>query len=142
MNKYIYLIAPVMGWAIAQAIKFTISLRKDGIDWSDAFQSGGMPSSHSAFMVSICTVIALNQGMDSVYFGIVATVTAIILYDAFGVRKTTGDQTEAIEELAKYNGKKLKTRIMKSKGHTINEVFAGSFLGILVGLLVQAIFVW
>jgi len=111
MSDYVYLIAPVLGWAVAQSIKFTLSLRKDGINWNDALQSGGMPSSHAAFMVSICTVVALAIGLKSVEFGIVSAVTAIILYDSLGVRKTTGDQTKAIDELAKHNQKVLKTKI-------------------------------
>lgn len=135
MKNYIYLIAPVIGWLAAQGIKFILSLRKDGISWSDAMQSGGMPSSHTSFMVAICTVIGINVGVTSVEFAIVSAITAIIIYDAVGVRKTTGEQTSAIKELAKHNDKKLVTYISNAKGHSLSEVFVGSLVGFIVGLL-------
>jgi len=141
MSDYVYLIAPVLGWAVAQSIKFSLSLRKDGINWNDALQSGGMPSSHAAFMVSICTVVLLVLGLTSVEFGVVAAITAIILYDSLGVRKTTGDQTKAIDELAKHNHKTLMTKITDSKGHDLKEVIAGIITGIVVGTVTYFIFV-
>jgi hypothetical protein len=139
MPNYKFIIAPVLGWVVAQGIKLIISLRKDGIDWKDALQSGGMPSSHAAFMVSICTVIALSLGLSSVEFGIITAVTAVILYDSIGVRKTTGDQTDAINELAKNNHKKLLVKISISRGHNLIEVIAGAFVGVLVGLLTSVL---
>lgn len=134
MKSYIYLITPVIGWFVAQGIKFIITLRKDGISWKDAMQSGGMPSSHTAFMVSISTLIAIRLGINSLEFAIIATVTAVIIYDAIGVRKTTGEQTDAIQELAKANNKSLKTFISDSKGHNVYEVIVGGIVGIIVAI--------
>jgi len=134
MSDYIYLIAPVAGWLVAQGIKFGLSLRKNGITWGDAVQSGGMPSSHTAFMVALATVIGYEVGFTSVAFAITAAITAIIIYDAMGVRYTTGQQTDAINELAKTNKHVLKTNITVSRGHTPAEVIGGGIVGILVGL--------
>jgi len=128
-----------MGWMIAQAIKFFLSLRKDGINWKDFVQSGGMPSSHSSFMVSIATVVGISQGIKSAIFAIVASVTAIVIYDSLGVRRTTGDQTEAILELSKYN-RPTKVIIHNSRGHNIAEVIVGCLVGLLVGLVLQILF--
>jgi acid phosphatase family membrane protein YuiD len=67
MSDYIYIIAPICGWLVAQGIKFFLSLRKDGISWNDFVQSGGMPSSHTAFMVALLTVIGVNNGIQSLW---------------------------------------------------------------------------
>jgi len=133
MKGYIYLIAPIVGWFLAQSLKFAFTLRKDGINWGDAIQSGGLPSSHAAFMVSITTVIGINYSIKSAIFGISAAITAIILYDAIGVRRATGEQTQAINELAKHDKKRLQTNIHNAKGHSFIEVMLGSLIGVLVG---------
>lgn len=133
MNKYAYLIAPIIGWLVAQAIKFGLTLRKDGFGWGDFVQSGGMPSSHSAFMVALATLVGLSNGLTSVSFGIAAALTGIIIYDAMGVRRTTGQQTDAINELAKLHKVKLKSVITVSRGHTPVEAFVGSMVGLIVG---------
>jgi hypothetical protein len=138
MGQYIYLIAPISGWVVAQSIKFALTLRKDGIKIQDAVQSGGMPSSHTAFMVALTTVIGLNYGLASVQFGIVFSVTGIIIYDALGVRRTTGQQTLAIRKLAKET--KTKVNILdNAKGHTLPEVSVGALIGLSVGILLYSI---
>jgi acid phosphatase family membrane protein YuiD len=139
MNKYQYIVAPVVGWLVAQAIKFAISLRKDGIRWGDLVQSGGMPSSHSAFMMALTTVIGLSLGISNVAFGISASLTAIIVYDAMGVRRTTGQQTVAILELAKSTKHQLKTEITIARGHTPIEAFMGCLVGIIVGFAIYSV---
>jgi hypothetical protein len=102
-------------------------------------QSGGFPSSHAAFMVAITSVVGFNQGIKSVIFGVSVSITAIILYDSIGVRRTTGDQTEAIMELSKDRSKHLKTKIHASKGHDYLEVAVGCIVGFVVGYLLNYI---
>ena len=139
MGDYIYLIAPVAGWLVAQGIKFILTLRKDGITWGDAVQSGGMPSSHTALMMALTVVVGETQGYISAIFGVTAAVTAIIIYDAMGVRRTTGQQTAAINELAKRSNTTLKTEITVSRGHTLSEVIGGVLVGIIVGFSLVAL---
>lgn len=138
MAEYIYLIAPVSGWVVAQSIKFALTLRKDGLKIQDAVQSGGMPSSHTAFMVALTTVVGLNYGLAAVQFGIVFSVTAIVIYDALGVRRTTGQQTAAIKKLAKDTKTTINT-LDNAKGHTLPEVSVGALVGISVGFLLYGI---
>jgi acid phosphatase family membrane protein YuiD len=133
MNEYAYVITPFIGWLVAQGLKFFLSLRQDGVKLSDSWQSGGMPSSHTTFMVSLTTIVGVGQGVTSVLFAISASVTAIVLYDAIGVRRTTGELVSAVEELAQKQ--KVKTNIHKAKGHTPQEVAAGIVLGVIVGLI-------
>lgn len=131
MKSYAYIIAPIIGWIVAQGIKFALSLHKDGVTLSDAVESGGMPSSHTAFMVALTTAIGLGEGFESVAFAICVAITAIIIYDSMGVRKTTGDQTIAIEKIAK--AQKIQIAIHGSNGHTPLQVIVGFAIGVAVG---------
>jgi len=139
MNKYQYLIAPFLSWVVAQSIKFAVSLHKDGIHWNDTIQSGGMPSSHSACMVALTTVIGVNQGFASALFALSASITGIILYDAMGVRRSAGQLVEAVQELSKKTNKKISVEIVNSKGHDPVEVFAGFLVGVIIGVLTTVI---
>jgi acid phosphatase family membrane protein YuiD len=137
VNKYQILIAPFIGWILAQSIKFVLTLRKDGVTLSDAVKSGGMPSSHSAFVVALATAIAYNEGIDSIAFAITFSIACLIMYDATGVRRTTGDQTDAIDKLAKKQG--IKVNVHDSRGHSVPEVLVGVAVGIVAGLLTVVI---
>ncbi len=137
-NKYAVLIAPVIGYLAAQFIKFIFTLRKDGVRFSDAIQSGGMPSSHSALMSSLTAAIGFTEGFDSVAFAIAAALTAVVMYDATGVRRTTGEQTIAIKTLYKKNEAKM-SYIHDAKGHSPLEVIAGMATGIVTGFLTVVI---
>lgn len=134
MAEYIYLIAPISGWVVAQSIKFALTLRKEGVKIQDAVQSGGMPSSHTAFMVALTTVIGLNLGISDVIFGVCFAVTGVIIYDALGVRRTTGQQTVAIKKLALSSKTKINT-LDNAKGHTLPEVAVGALVGVGVGIV-------
>lgn len=133
-NSYAYLVAPFLGWAVAQTIKLILTFRKDGITWHDAIQSGGMPSSHTAFMTALTTAIGIGVGFDSVAFAVTLALTSIVVYDAAGVRRTTGEQTDAIIKIAKKTGSKVSIK-HDARGHQPAEVIGGIIIGILVGVL-------
>ena len=134
MIDYIFVLAPLLGWLIAQTIKVVISLNKKDLRVKSFLSSGGFPSSHSAFTTALVTAVCIEYGIKSIYFAIVAVFCAIVLYDSLGVRKTTGDQTEAIQEIAKQAKVNLKTKITKSEGHNAGEVLGGVVVGVVAGL--------
>lgn len=88
---------------------------------------GGMPSTHSSLVASICTIICLDYGITSPLFAITLIFSLIVIYDAMGIRYESGKQAEAINT---FTGSKLKEKI----GHKPIEVIAGILLGILVSL--------
>ena len=125
-----------LAWLIAQVLKVTfdlLSTRK--IDFRRLVSAGGMPSSHSAFVVALSTSVGFTQGFDSAIFAVSATFAGIIMYDAAGVRRAVGIQAgmlnEIVDDIYKHRPvgeKKLKELI----GHTPVEVFAGAALGFLI----------
>ena len=65
------LIAVLIGWMLAQALKIpTEYLRSRRWMWAMIFAPGGMPSSHSALMVSGTLAVGLYYGFDNPLFGI------------------------------------------------------------------------
>ena len=132
-----YLISIGAAWIIAHIIKYTIaSLQGKRLDLTrQLFISGGMPSSHAATTVAVWMLVLLKEGADSGLFGLATLVTLIICYDAVKVRRSVGEQGYAIQQLIKVT----KADVMlprAAKGHTPVEVIAGSFLGVLIGLVV------
>ncbi|MEZ4618905.1 MAG: divergent PAP2 family protein [Caldilineaceae bacterium] len=53
-------------------------------------RSGGMPSSHTAMVVSLATVLGIEYGLDSSLFAIGVVLSVIVMYDATGVRQQSG----------------------------------------------------
>jgi acid phosphatase family membrane protein YuiD len=80
------LIAGISGWASAQVIKailYTILNKEFRLE--RLFGDGGMPSGHSATVVSLATVSALVCGLSSFEFAVTA-ILAIIVCNGCEVR--------------------------------------------------------
>lgn len=130
-----YLIAIAAAWVVAQGAKFLIeSVRRRGpIDYKSLYSSGDMPSSHTAAVIALMTVVGLKNGIDSAVFGIATLFAAIVMYDAVMVRRSSGEQGAAIRELIKEQKSKVKVP-RAAKGHEPLEVAVGALVGIAVGL--------
>ncbi len=117
----------------AQLIKLIgLWFRHKSLSWHDLVVTGGMPSSHSAFVVSLATIIYLEEG-TSTAFAISLVLAFIVVRDAFGVRRTVGEEGVVINEMIKKL--KLKDKTHFSMGHTPLQVMVGSVLGFVVAML-------
>ncbi|MDD3303091.1 MAG: divergent PAP2 family protein [Candidatus Gracilibacteria bacterium] len=129
--KYFYsnlIFVPAITFVIAILIKgFIIKLKTKELNLSAALGSGGMPSVHSAVVVSLTTAVGLKLGFTNDLFAVCMAFTVIIIYDAINVRFEAGLHAEAINKLLP-DGKKYK----ESLGHLPSEAFAGCLLGIVV----------
>lgn len=132
----------MVGWFTAQVLKTIINailLKK--IDFERMWGAGGMPSSHSATVCAMVVSTGRSYGTSSPLFAIAFLLAVIVMYDAQGVRRETGEQakiinrmlTDWMDEGAKtapmLGDKKLKEMV----GHTPFEVWAGALLGIAIG---------
>ncbi|MBU0470289.1 MAG: divergent PAP2 family protein [Nanoarchaeota archaeon] len=132
MNKIV--LAVLLAGFGTQLLKLIIYFFKHKtLSLHDLIVTGGMPSSHSAFVVSLTTIIYLEEGVTSV-FVISLVLALIVLRDAFGVRRTVGEEGMVINQLLKKV--KLKTRSHFALGHTPLQVFVGSLIGLGTSLLV------
>lgn len=132
-----------LSWFFAQVIKFFINwyIAKE-FNFERLIGSGGMPSSHSAF-VSALAVSTLKQcGYASPEFAIAICFAIVVMYDAMGVRRAAGEQakrlnyliTEMSENIS--NPLAVQANLKEFLGHTPLQVVAGSALGISIALLI------
>ena len=131
--------AAVISWAIAQTLKtFTSLITEHRIDWSKVLGSGGMPSSHSAFVTSLAVGIGLTEGWDSGMFAVSFVLAAVVMYDAAGVRRAAGKQARVLNQLMTImlkEGHLPATKLRELLGHTPFEVVMGALLGTAVAWL-------
>lgn len=132
MNKVI--IAILLAGFGAQLIKLIIYwFRHGNLSWHDLIVTGGMPSSHSAFVTSLATAIYLEEGVTTA-FAVSLVFAFVIIRDAFGVRRTVGEEGLMIHRIL--HKLKLKDKSHFSMGHTPMQVLVGAVLGVVVSLLV------
>lgn len=138
-------LSALMSWFVAQFAKALISsLRHPAGSFREVlltlfWKTGGMPSSHSALSVSITTAIAYTSGISSDVFILSFFFSMVVIRDAVGVRRSSGLQARAINqmgrELAKANGTVF-SPVKEVHGHTIPQIIVGSLLGFFIALAV------
>ncbi|HHT68056.1 MAG TPA: divergent PAP2 family protein [Firmicutes bacterium] len=131
------LMAAILAWAIAQFLKIiSWAFVSRELNFKRLVEPGGMPSSHSAFVTSLCTGIGMREGFDSTMFALAAVFAVIVMYDASGVRRAAGKQARVLNSMIEdLNRKELHPeRLRELLGHTPFEVVVGATLGILIAL--------
>ncbi|NQV91078.1 divergent PAP2 family protein [Candidatus Woesearchaeota archaeon] len=103
------------------------------LTFKDLFVTGGMPSSHSAFVVSLTTIIYLVEGASTT-FAISIVFAMIVLRDAYGVRRTVGEEGLLLQEIIQKL--KIKKQTHFAMGHTPLQVIIGSLIGFIVAWIV------
>jgi len=132
MNKII--IAILLAGFGAQLIKLVnYWFKHKTLSIHDLVVTGGMPSSHSAFVVALVTIIYLVEGASTA-FAIALVFAFVVIRDAFGVRRSVGNEGKAIVKLLKLH--KIKSKFHYAMGHTPLQVFVGSIIGFVVAVLV------
>ncbi len=98
--------------------------------------SGGMPSSHAAMVTSLSTSIALTEGLESSIFALSVIFSAVVMYDAAGVRRAAGKQARVLNQIIANKGEiNIQEKLIELLGHTPLEVFVGAFVGVLSGVI-------
>ena len=119
---------------VAQLLKFLghlIKTRK--VDFQVLATTGGMPSSHTAGVVSLSTTVGIICGFDSIEFAIALGYSLVVMYDAAGLRRATGKIAACLNKMRDdfyANGQVPNERLKELLGHTPFEVFAGALLGV------------
>lgn len=137
--EYQYIIVPFMVWFGIQLFKLIYDLvATKKFNFKRILQAGGMPSSHSAVVVSLTTMIGKNEGITSPLFGIALIFSFIVMYDAAGVRRAAGKQAKLLNKIVEtpgLTGVEVSERLVEVLGHTPVQVFVGAFIGFLVGMI-------
>lgn len=136
-NKF--LIVPFIVWCCIQLFKFITDLvinRKP--NFKRLFGAGGMPSSHSAVVATLTTLVGKEYGLGSAIFAVSFVFSLIVMYDAAGVRRAAGKQATLLNKLVEnyLNSNIIVTeKLVEVLGHTPFQVLVGAVIGILVGAL-------
>lgn len=130
-----------MTWIINQTVKLMLSyLEEKKWNFERFFGSGGMPSTHSALSMSVAVSIGYFNGWDSPLFALAIVVSIIVMADAAGVRRATGEQAKLLNKiiLEFFEGRKIKDERLKELiGHTPFEVIVGAMMGFLIGTILS-----
>lgn len=131
--------AAALAWAIAQGLKVVLTLAiSKRFDRTRVFGSGGMPSSHSAMTCAMLMMIGFKEGFTSSVFALAFCFSGVVMYDAAGVRRSTGKNAAVLNRLIDRlytDGSFDEEHLKELVGHTPIQVLAGALLGILVGTL-------
>ena len=128
---YPFLIPLVVG-LLCEATKLVYEGLRTG-NWHEGiFRSGGMPSTHSAFVTSLLIVVWRKLGVESVEFAIALVFACVTWYDAMNARRAIGLQAHILNRLQKWE------HLVERVGHSMREVFGG----ILFGAVVTWVGIW
>ena len=133
-NKF--LIVPFIVWCCIQLFKFITDFvinRKP--NFRRLFGAGGMPSSHSAVVATLTTLIGKEYGLGNGIFAVSFVFSLIVMYDAAGVRRAAGKQATLLNKLVENypNSNVIVTeKLVEVLGHTPFQVLVGAVIGILV----------
>ncbi len=136
-------LSALASWFISQMLKTVICLITHSVTSTRQFlelffwRTGGMPSSHSALVSSVTTAIAFKNGIASDLFVFSCCFTLIVVRDAMGVRRSSGQQAKALNDLGTKISERTKIQfkpVKEIQGHKPVEVFAGLLLGFFIGV--------
>lgn len=132
--------AVVLAWFVAQVFKVIRGVLTRGrFNFRWLFDTGGMPSAHSATVGSLAASVGLYYGFRSFPFLITLVFAIITMFDAAGVRRSAGRQAGILNKMLDdlyEKGQVPEERLKELLGHTPFEVFTGAFVGVLVSFLI------
>ena len=141
------LVVGVVSWFLAQVFKCISNLiLTKKFSFERLFGDGGMPSGHSATVVSVATATGLYEGFNSPVFAVAAIVAIVVMHDAMNVRYQAGKQAELLNVMAemfeKVTGTDLpnEEKLKELLGHTPLQVAAGCVLGIATAAVMYLVF--
>ena len=136
-NKYIYI--PLLVWFCIQTFKVIYDLVKTKkFNFKRIMGAGGMPSSHSAVVTSLATLIGKYEGVNTSIFAISLVFAMVVMYDAAGVRRAAGKQATLLNKIVEtpgLSGVQVQERLVEVLGHTPLQVVVGAIIGIVVGII-------
>lgn len=137
-NKTLWTV--VSSGMVAQGIKVIRGLlRREKFSFSWIVDTGGMPSSHSAAVISFAICMGKEEGFSSPFFALGVLFALITMFDAQTWRRSIGFQAKILNKMMEDLQEKKKigeSRLKELVGHTPIEVLMGALVGFIVTLLV------
>ena len=129
----------VLAWFIAQTVKVILgAVREKRFNFKWFVGTGGMPSSHAAAVTALASSVGLYAGFHAPLFAVTLMFAIVVLFDAQGVRRSSGKQAEILNRILDdiyWKRKIQEDRLFELLGHTPIEILAGIAIGIFISLL-------
>jgi acid phosphatase family membrane protein YuiD len=136
-NKYIYV--PILLWFCVQTFKVLHDLViQKKFNFKRIMGAGGMPSSHTAIVVSLATLIGKYEGVDTAIFALSLIFSFVVMYDAAGIRRAAGKQAKLLNKIVETPGLssvQVQEKLVEVLGHTPIQVIVGAIIGVIVGII-------
>ncbi|QQG52988.1 MAG: divergent PAP2 family protein [Candidatus Falkowbacteria bacterium] len=142
---YIYILAPIIAFIIAQGTKVLLRSFKKKVTWHDVFAYSDMPSGHTSVVVGVASIIGFKLGISSPIFAVAFVFATIVIVDAIGLRNYLGQHGKTLNVLVK----DLKEddfldnsypKQLEKIGHTPLQVLVGGTIGFLTSLIAWLLF--
>ena len=137
--EYKYLITPFLIWLCIQTFKVIYDLVvTKKFNFKRILGAGGMPSSHSAVVTGLATMIGKREGINSPIFALSVVFAFVVMYDAAGIRRAAGKQAKILNKIIEtpgLTGIQVSEKLVEVLGHTPTQVIAGAIIGIIVGFI-------
>jgi len=137
--QYKFLIMPFAVWFCIQLFKVIWDLVvTHKFNFKRILGAGGMPSSHSAVVTSLATMIGKTYGVDDPIFALSLVFAFVVMYDAAGIRRAAGKQAKLLNKIIETPGLstgEVSERLVEVLGHSPKQVGVGALIGVIVGLI-------
>lgn len=139
LTQFKYLYTPLILWFGIQTFKVIWDLvTTKKFNFKRILGAGGMPSSHSAVVTSVATLIGKNEGITTPLFALSVVFAFIVMYDAAGIRRAAGKQATLLNKIVNTPGLtnlQVQEKLVEVLGHTPTQVLVGALIGIIAGLV-------
>jgi acid phosphatase family membrane protein YuiD len=142
---YIYILAPIIAFIIAQGTKVFLRSFKKKITWHDIMAYSDMPSGHTSVVIGVTSIVGLKLGISSPIFAVAFVFATIVIVDAIGLRNYLGQHGKTLNILVK----DLKEddfldntypKQLEKIGHTPLQVLVGGTIGFVTSLVAWLLF--
>jgi len=137
---YIYILCPIIAFILAQGTKVLLQSFNQKITWHNVFAYSDMPSGHTAVVVALVMILALELGISSPVFAAAFVFATIVIVDAIGLRNYLGQHGKTLNILVKDLKEdefldRSYPKLLEHIGHTPLQVLIGALVGALTSLL-------
>lgn len=142
---YIYILTPIVAFALAQGAKVFIRSFHHKITYHDIFAYSDMPSGHTSVVISLVTILGLKLGVYSPIFAVAFVYAMIVITDAIGLRNYLGLHGKTLNVLVKDLKEdefldRSYPKQLERIGHTPIQVVVGAMVGILTSVVAWILF--
>ncbi|MFA5024522.1 MAG: divergent PAP2 family protein [Patescibacteria group bacterium] len=137
---YIYILCPIIAFALAQGAKVILRSFRHKITWRDVFAYSDMPSGHTSVVVALVVILGLKLGLSSPIFAAAFVFATIVIVDAVGLRNYLGQHGKTLNVLVKDLKEddfldRTYSKQLEHIGHTPLQVAVGALVGVLTSLI-------